>query len=347
MIDLPQLNYKDMLSLKRIRVHFPMQFYQNVTSFFIGQMSEYIKDCRVWRIVLMGETRGGKSETAMTIAKLYVNIFNQYLKKDAFKHMKFDKYLKVAPLTFGIDYVVGSQSNYIYTLREQKKSGKLKFGQIWQIDENRENVGGLGTFSEMLDLANINNIVAKFMQSELWLTPVKLQQRNAPYGLYVYKKDTVNRVNWCLLYKIEMGVKGTLEYIFMGWVKVPLHHDVNLRNEYEMKKNKWIANEIEGAVDQRVIQRKHAAEQLSKDPVFSEMSKSGKSFALSKDQQLALLEQYIIEGKTQRWNELEMYRIISEGRMLVMQRINKERSLELEQEFGPIKDKKVKREIEV
>jgi len=324
-----------------------MQFYQNVTSFFIGQMSDYIKDSRVWRIVIMGETRGGKSETAMTIAKLYVNIFNQCLKKDHFKQVDVDRFLKLEPLSFNIDYIMGSQSEYIYTLREKQKNRQLKFGQAWQIDENRENVGGLGTYSETLDLANINNIVAKFMQSELWLTPIRLQKRNAPYGLYVYQKDIKNRVNWCLLYKIEMGVKGTMEYIFLGWVKVPLHHDDCLRNEYNLKKNKWISSEIEGTVDKRVIQRKHAAEQLSKDVVFGELSPSGKSFKLSKDMQMALLEQYIIEGKTQRWNELEMYRIISEARMLVMQNVTKQRAAELEQQFGPIQDKKIKEEIEV
>ncbi|KKK69539.1 hypothetical protein LCGC14_2933030, partial [marine sediment metagenome] len=309
-LDLPHLTYKDTLALRRLRKQFPIQFYQNVTSFFIKQMSEYIKDCRVWRIVLMGETRGGKSETAMTIAKLYVNIFNQHLKKDRFKHVDVGKYLKVEPLTFGIDYIMGSQSDYIYTLRRRQKGQKLKFGQVWQIDENRENIGGLGTFSETLDLANINNIVAKFMQSELWLTPVKLQQRNAPYGLYVYQKDVKNRVNWCLLYKIEMGVKGTMEYIFMGWVKVPLHHDNELRSEYDIKKNQWISHEMEGTVDKRVLERKHASKMLAQDATFSELSKSGKSFKYSKEQQMALLEQFIIDGKTQRWNEMEMWRVI-------------------------------------
>ncbi len=351
MVDLPRLTYKDMLALRRLRTTFPMQFYQNVTAFFITEMSHYIKDCRVWRIVLMGETRGGKSETASTIAKLYVNVFNQYLRKGQFKQIDVDRFLKMEPLKFNIGHIMGSQSDYIYSMRRQQKEKKLSFGQIWQIDENRENVGGLGTFSETLDLANINNIVAKFMQSELWLTPIKLQQRNAPYGLYVYQKDVVNRVNWCLLYKIEMGVKGTTEYIFMGWVKIPLHHDEEFRKAYNLKKNEWIAHEIEGTVDKRVIERKHAAKKLSEDEMFGEMSKSGKSFALSKDQQLSLLEQYIIDGKTQRWNELEMYRIISEARMLVLQAKNKLRKAELEVKFGPLGEVKVeekkKKEIQV
>ena len=347
MTDLPPLEYKDMRELGRVRASNPVQFWQNVTNFFIKEMGEYIKDCRVWRIVLMGETRGGKSETASTIAKLYVNIFNQYLKKGRFKQIDIDRYLKLEPLKFNISHILGSQSDYIYTLRKQQKEKKLSFGQVWQIDENRANVGGLGTYSETLDLGNINNIVAKFMQSELWLTPIKLQQRNAPYGLYVYKKDVTNRVNWCLLYKIHMGVKGGTEFTFLGWVKIPLHHDENLRNEYNIKKNEWISHEIEGTVDKRVLERKHASVQLSKDTMFAELTPSGKSFKLSKEQHMSLLEQYIIDGKTQRWNEMEMFRIIMEARMLVMQRVDKERHKELEKRFGHIKDKKVREEIEV
>lgn len=336
MTDLPRLEYKDMIALRNLRTRYTYQFYQNVTNFFIREMTEYIKDSRVWRIVIMGETRGGKSEVASTIAKLYVNIFNQCLRNNKFKDIDIGSFIRMEPLTFAIEHVMGSQSEYVYTLRQSEKDKKLKFGQVWQIDENRENVGGLGTYSETLDIANINNIVAKFMQSELWLTPVRLQQRNAPYGIFVYQKDIKNRVNWCLLYKILMGVKGTVEYNFLGWVKIPLHHDVEFRKKYNIKKNEWIAAEISGTVDKRVLERKQAAEFLSKDFQFGELTASGKTFRLSKEQQMALLERLMIDGKTLRWNELEMYRIVDEARMIVMRRQDKSRLLELDKKMEEV-----------
>jgi len=327
---LPHLEYKDMIALRRLRVNFPNQFFTNVTNFFIQEMTEYIRDCRVWRIVMMGETRGGKSECATTIAMLYVNIFNQLLRQDKFKKVDVGKFINVEPLSFDISNVCSSQSNYVYTLREAEKNKILKFGQIWQIDENRENIGGLGTFSETLDLANINNIVAKFMQSELWLTPIKLQQRNAPYGLYIYQKDVVNRVNWALLYKIDMAVRGGMDYHFLGWVRIPLHHNEDFRQTYNMKKNEWIAKEIGGTIDQRALERKHAAKMIAEDKTFCMLTPSGKSFKFSKDQQIVMLEQYIIDGKTQRWNELEMYRIVDEARMIFWMNRNKEHMAELD-----------------
>jgi hypothetical protein len=156
------------------------------------------------------------------------------------------------------------------------------------------------------------------MISEIWITPDKFVDRNTPYGLYVYKKDLINKVNWCLLYKIQMKSNMMRDYVFLGWVEVPLHTNDKLRKEYNRKKNAWISDEITGKGDKRTVERKKASMMLAKDPDFSKMSVSGKQFALSKSQQISLLEDYVTDGRIQAFNELEKYRIVDEARMIVM-----------------------------
>ena len=314
---LPNLNKYDMKILKGLRDSHPIEFNSNVTKFYLSEMDKYVSRLQVWRITIMGETRSGKSEVGCTNALIYKKKFNYYLKLGAFKKMLKSSDLKIGPIDFNEQFIMGSQSEYIYTLRESQNNKKLQFGQIWQIDEDRGQAGGMGLFSEQTDLKNLNNIAAKFMQSEIWITPIKFQTRNAPYGLYVYHKDIETRVNWCLLYKIQMTAKASSDYFFMGWVAFQLHNDEKLRKKYETKKDGWIRAEIDGNVDERTKKRKEFALLLSSDERFKMMSHSGKNFVLSKEQQMSIIEDYIIKGDTQRWNENEKYRIMSEARMIV------------------------------
>ena len=318
---LPQLTSQDLLILDTLRRKHPSRFYYNATKFLIQQMHKYIKDARVFRISIMGETRIGKSEIGSSIAFLYVKAFNRYMKAGYFDDVDLIKNGEMGPqlLEFNTDFVMGSQSDFIYTLRKIQQGGLLKFGQIWQIDEDREKIGGVGSMSEYLELKNINNITAKFMQSEIWITPGRLEIRNTPYGIQVIKKDVPNKVNWGLLYKIEMGPDGSSEKHFLGWVSIPLHPYEDFRGEYNAKKNMWISRELTGSGDPRITERHNVAELLAQDERFNRRSHTGKSFILSKEQQITILEQWINNGKTQNWNEAERYRIVMEARMIAQE----------------------------
>ena len=325
MADLPKLTKKDYMVLANLRSQFPQAFYTNATTFLLREMYDYIKDRRVWRNSIMGPTRGGKSEMGHTLCFTYVKYFNIQLEKgyfddlDLFVNEKFKK----EKIKYWIDFVLAFQTDYMSELRRYLKTGLLRFGQIWLIDEKKDKIGGIGSFSEELELKNINNIVAKFMQSEIWITPDQFQKRNAPYGIYCYKKDRVNRVNWGLLYKIEMTANSTTAYTFIGWVKIPLHTNDEFRDLYEEKKNVWIKSEIEGSSDKRMENRKGVALEISKDEEFSEGHFSDRGnyvFQLSKSQQISILEDWTLKGKTQKWNELEIFRIVDEARMNVMRR---------------------------
>jgi len=323
MNDLPKLTKKDYMVLENIRMQNMRAFNSNVTSFYLQEMYNYIKGKRVWRTSIMGETRSGKSEVGSTIGITYTKYFNKLLLQGHFDDLDLfvkDKFSK-NELNFKVYNVCANQSVYIQRLRESLKTKKLSFGQIWQIDERKDKIGGLGSFSEQLELKNINNIIAKFMQSEIWISPDQLENRNAPYGLYCYQKDEVNRVNWCLLYKIDRTVSLGINYTFMGWVKIPLHKNVKFRSDYNDAKDEWINREIEGSSDERMSLRKKTSVLLSKDEFFSKghFSDNGNFvFSLSKSQQISILEDYILDGKSQKWNELEMFRIIDEARMIVL-----------------------------
>jgi len=316
--DLPEIDRKDLIVLGDLRKQRPEAFYSNMTSFLLSEMYAYLKDARCWRLSIMGETRGGKSEVAQTIALSYVNMFNHLLRRGLYDYIDLFRngFFKKQEINLSVDHICSSQSDYIYTLRQKHKDGLTKFGQIWIIDESKKAIGGLGSFSEMMDLENVNNIIAKFMQSEIWVQPLQLETKNTPYGLYVYKKDIVNKVNWCLLYKIQRTPTGGVEYTFLGWVRVPLHGNTALREAYNKKKNEWINQEMEGRADIRLEERKRVALELSKDKMFSMRTPSGKIFKLSKAQQITILEDWILQGRTQNWNQVERMMIVEEARRL-------------------------------
>lgn len=316
--DLPKLDRKDLIILDDLRKQRPNAFFSNMTRFLLNEMYSYLKDARCWRLSIMGETRGGKSEVAQTIALSYVSMFNHLLNRKVYDYIDLfkDNIFKKQEINLDINHICANQSDYIFNLRQYHKDGLTKFGQLWIIDESKKAIGGLGSFSEMLDLENVNNIIAKFMQSEIWVQPLQLETKNTPYGLYVYKKDVVNKVNWCLLYKMQRTPTGGVEYSFLGWVNVPLHKNHLLRKAYNKKKNEWIKQEMGGHTDIRLEERKRIAMELSKDKMFSTRTVSGKIFKLSKAQQITILEDWILQGKTQNWNQMERMMIIEEARRL-------------------------------
>jgi len=315
MNELPDLTESELIILQELREKYPRQFFSNRNEFFVGEMHKYIKQLQVWRVSIMGETRAGKSETAQTICFKHKELFNielknpNYLKKI---RSKIDKDIRVEPLNFSVENIMESQSEYLYKIRELGAKNELKFGQIWLIDENSER-DGLGSWSEKNELNNINNIVAKFCQCEVWSTPRRMVEANAPYGLLMFKKDVINLCNWALLYKIDMTPEG-IQYKFLGWLKIPLHSNVEHRKNYELKKSAWIKKVISGGADDRMVLRHKVATQLAEDELFAEIkltSKGTKTFERSSKQQKSVLEDWIILGKCQNFNELEKEQIVS------------------------------------
>lgn len=320
MANLPILTREEMLPLTSIRNENFIEFHRNVTSYFLKDMNSYIKGKKVFRCSIMGETRGGKSEIGSTLAFWYCKIFNHYLDLgvfddiDVFSEGRFEK----QKLNFSTRQVCENQMVYMQNLREEYKKKILPYGQIWQIDEDKGSTGGAGSMSEMIEMTNMNNIIAKFCQSEIWIQPLKFESRNTVFGLKIIKKDEINRVNWCLLYKPIREPSGAVIYKFMGWVKIPLHENEKFRKEYNSMKNDWIGSEIEGKANPRLIQRSKTAEMLVKEhpKIFEKNEKTGR-FLISKSKMIVYLKRLIMKGEVHPFNELEQDYIIDEAQMIM------------------------------
>ena len=317
--DLPKLTRNEMVTLMDLRRMYPMEFYSNKTDYFNAEHKSYVREGRVWRVSVMGETRSGKSEVGSTIGFRHINHFKKALDEGCFKSLEFSKNVKieVKPITFEIFYVCDNQQVYKKRIKEQYKKGELKWGQIWQIDEEKKSLGGLGSMSDLLESDNLNNIIAKFCQCEIWVQPLRFETNNCPYGLKVQKKDILNRVNWCLLFKIEQEPSGATSFKFLGWVSIPLHHNATFRKKYNELKDEWIEKEIEGRVDERERSRLDTCYFLyDKYFKFFEVKENGR-FKYSKGDQRGALSMAILKGELKTvYNEGERESIIEMTRLM-------------------------------
>jgi len=317
---IPHLTHNEMMPLLSLRMSYPIEFNTNQTAFFQSEMVRYIKQKRVWRVSIMGEVRGGKSEVGSTCCFWYVKVWNHFYNLGFFKKIDLFKEGRFKPhkLTFEMNFLCDNQQIYKERLKKEHKKKTLRWGQIWQIDEAKKSEGGVGSISDIIETTNLNNIIAKFNQSEIWIQPERFETHNCPYGLKVVKKDEKNRVNWCLLFKIEAEPNGAIVYKFLGWVCVPMHSDEKFRDEYNEEKNEWIAKELSGRADERMKKRSKCAEMLVKKyPKFFSFKDNNKGFKYSQGEQLQLLNRLIIKNKINtNFNEMEKYYIIIDARMI-------------------------------
>jgi hypothetical protein len=273
----------------------------------------------------MGETRGGKSEIGKTISINYKRIFNKLFELGHFDDVNLSTgsdeiKVKRSKINFTVDHIRSDAGDYMYQIREKARSGTFIFGEKYLIDEDKDSIGGVGSFSEAMDIQNLNNIVAKFMISETWIKPNQFLQRNTPYGIHCFIKDEKQRLNWGLLYKIEMKSAGVQEKTLLGWVGIGLHKDKKLRADYDKKKNQWIYEEYKGSPGKRVKERHKAAEILAEEPLFCEttITKAGNlKFVKSTEQQKVVVEKLMLEGTIPNFNETEIERIINHARLIV------------------------------
>jgi len=296
----------------------PAAFNYNATKEFYTCMKQYIYEGKKWCINLAGKTRHGKSEVAQTWTMLYIDMFNIALNAGAYNSHKLQgiKYnMAVLPL-LNADDILFSQSNFLYYLREDQVKNKLIYGKPHIVDEDQDKTGGLGSYSEKLEIDNVNNITAQALQAEWQLRPDKFVLVNAPYGLFQDKMDIKNKVNWSILYEQRNDPTRTRQFVFKGWVATPLHHDAELRKQYNRRKQKNIIDVLEGKGDLRLLERQKVAKLLAVDSDFNKRTVNNKAFKYSIHQQTSILNEWITDGKIQNFNSLEKDEIVSYARML-------------------------------
>jgi hypothetical protein len=320
--DLPFLSREEENLLLGLKNQYYQAFQTNQLSFFLKTLTEYIQKRQVFRVSVMGQTRVGKSEIGSTICFWGTNIYNKLLNKgifddwDLLEKKKFSK----TPNTFDTSYVCANQMDYNDSLRKKLNNNELKLQQFWQIDEEKNSIGGVGSISEMIETANLNNIIAKVCQHEIWIRPLGFQARNTVFGLHAFKKDMKNFVNWCLVYQVGSEPSGATTYNFIGWAGFPLHKNEKFRIQYNDKKDDWIVGEMKGKTDPRMESRSQASEYLCENyPKFFELNDSGR-FIMTKGEQLVLLNRIIMKNEIRNYNETEKYMILEEARLIAKEK---------------------------
>lgn len=289
----------------------------NKTKFFINEIFRHIKEQKVLRTSHMGVTRGGKSEGAQMCALLHVHFFNLWFLKGKYDNV--DVNIKKQTVDLSVNNIHRNSSKYLEYVRNSFNNKTLIYGEINIIDEPEKSIGGLGSMSESIELENYNNIVAKYNLGEHWISPRSFLENNTVYGIHWFIKDVKNRVNWGLLYSLAPWSKGISPQSFIGWVCFPLHKNKVLRDTYEEKKNAWIDEVIKGGGDSRAAARANAAIVISEDKLFSVM-KSEKTFLLTNDQQVDIIDDYVIKAKIPQFNAEERKRILAQAQLIVKKR---------------------------
>lgn len=311
---LPALKEHHLEVLEELEIKKSSAFGQNKTRFFVNEIFRYASEQKVFRTAHMGETRGGKSESAMMTAMIQAFFFNKLYQRGHFDNVDVD--IKKGLVVFGVDHIHHNKTEYLNYVRRTFRDKTLVYGTVSVIDEEEESTGGLGSMSEFAEIRNYNNVVAKYNLGEHWIYPKRFVEMNASYGINWFIKDRKRRVNWGLLYRMENWSRGISSQSFLGWVCFPLHGHEELRKAYEKKKNAWINETIAGGGDPRAKLRAEAAAIVATDELFGQM-RTEKSFVLTNNQQLDIIDRMIERGVLQGFNAQERERIADSARLII------------------------------
>jgi len=183
-----------------------IKFYLNYD--FTQEFNQYIKDKleakEQIKINIKGETRSGKSLIALKIVSNIVDYYNNEtkIKKE-----------------FDINYIICANQKEL-----RQKINKAKFGDVFQIDENAFTNVGEGSYTEITQLTDINNQIAKENIHMIFITPQKFLLNGATSGLSYFGKDTKNWLSRFLVYSIKNGIPQLLGYVVFDVGKLFREH---------------------------------------------------------------------------------------------------------------------------
>lgn len=150
-----------------------------------------------------GGTRTGKSVSMLGVISVIIDYYNNTnIKK------KFDT-----------EYIVcGNQKEYRQKLKD------VDFGDVFQIDENAFSNVGLGSATEIQQLKDIQNIIAKKNIHTVYITPRSFLETNATLGLQTWGKDTNNWLSRFILYDLRLRTTPVLGLVIVDVGKLFTKH---------------------------------------------------------------------------------------------------------------------------
>lgn len=161
---------------------------RNVTGTFRNWIKNKIDKKENVSLNAKGTTRSGKSLGMLSISD---DILSNYQNKE-----------------FNPDYIISANQKEF-----RQKLKNADFGDIQQIDENAFANVGMGSVTEMQQLKDIQNIIAKKNIHTIYITPRVFLETNANIGLSTWGKDPKNWLSRFLLYDLRPRTIPLIGYI--------------------------------------------------------------------------------------------------------------------------------------
>lgn len=161
---------------------------RNVSEEFKEWMENKIKAKENVSINIKGETRSGKSLCGLSV----VDTLQGYYDGKGFDTEKI---------------VCANQKEY------RGKLSDVDFGDAFQIDENAFTNVGIGSHTELQQLKDIQNIIAKKNIHTIYITPRMFLETNASMGLSSWGKDPKNWLTRFLVYRLTSKHMPLMGYL--------------------------------------------------------------------------------------------------------------------------------------
>lgn len=258
--DLSKTNYQlDRLQNKflefylRSDMRFLRAFNSNYTNDFIGFIRDKAKLREPIHLSIMGTTRGGKSYTALSLCAIHQAYYGK---------------------KFTSEFICANSMEYLQKVKEMSPE-KLS-NRIFLVDEQQENLMGIGSISKKLRLKDVANIIAMSNISTIQLNPVRFANTDAFYGLRLFGKCYDTKTTRSMLYNLQESAKlipvGNL-YLPIFTALLPKSYAEPLEKAYLERKKAWIELERTGQNDELAHLRRKYARDFMKDKQFLKIDK--------------------------------------------------------------------------
>jgi hypothetical protein len=242
-----QLLQMYLISDKRFR----RAFNTNFTPSFLTYLKDKTRLNEPVHISIMGQVRGGKSYSAITLCIL---------------HQAYYKRL------FSPFYICANVYEWVDKLQKTPKEQLIN--RIFLIDEEKQSVFSTGSVARKMKVQDLNNIVAINNISTLSLNPVKFQNaESSQYGLRIFGRCFSTKVNRLMLYNLQE--KSSSSGLPLGNLYLPIFTEL-MKNEYGKwlekkyleRKQGWVNMEREGTMDVTSKLKRACARNFIKDKQF-------------------------------------------------------------------------------
>lgn len=161
---------------------------RNVTGIFRDWIINKIKKKENVALNCKGTTRSGKSVGMLSVVDTIIDYYP-------------DKEFNTPNI------VCANQKEY------RQKVNESDFGDVFQIDENAFANVGIGSNTEIQQLKDIQNIIAKQNIHTIYITPRQFLESNAQLGLSTWGKDSKNWLGRYLLYDLRNRTIPLMGYV--------------------------------------------------------------------------------------------------------------------------------------